>query len=267
MYTVTVEDTVLQELHRAAGNAGRPGVAIPSVDIGQVAERTGDRRAVEQSLLRLTSTGRIARVRRDLLVLPDAAGLLNVDLVDVVDAMAPRPYLITGGRALERFNLTDQHYFGVVVLVPTENRPLEYRGQTATFFRTDPENIWGWEDNEKPRYALPERALVDVVNHPRYGVSLARAIDALKIAVSRDPEFLDLLHAVVRRYGAGAKDHGSRSAARRVGLVLDRLFGRDASQPFLDLIGTNRTPTLLWPGGAPSGEVRYHLEGRGQRGD
>lgn len=255
MYTVTVEDTVLQELHRAAGNAGRPGVAVPSVDIDQVAERTGDRRAVEQSLLRLTSTGRIARVRRDLLVLPDAAGLLNVDLVDVVDAIAPRPYLITGGRALERFNLTDQHYFGVVVLVPTENRPLRYRGQTATFFRTDPTNIWGWENDDKPRYALPERALVDVINHPRYGVSLTQSISALKIAVAHDSEFLDRLHAAVRLYGAGPKGHGSRSAARRIGLVVDRLFGRDASQPFLELIGANRKPILLRSGGSSSGEV------------
>lgn len=256
MHTMTLEDLVLRELHRAAGNAGRPGISLPSVDLEEVIEQTGDRKATVDTLTRLIRTGRVARVRMNVLVLPDAAGLLNVDLVDVVDVIAPRPYLITGGRALERFNLTDQHYFGVVVLVPTENRPLRYRGQTATFLKTDPENIWGWEkDDDKPRYALPERALIDVINRPKYGVSLARAIDALKTAVSRDPEFLDRLHASVRRYGAGTREHGSRAAARRIGFVVDRLFGREASEPFLKLIGTSRRPTLLRPGGPPSEEV------------
>ncbi|MGY6501019.1 MAG: hypothetical protein ACXIVQ_09035 [Acidimicrobiales bacterium] len=132
---------------------------------------------------------------------------------------------------------------------------LQFRGQTARFFTTDPSNIWGWNPDAQPRYALPERALVDVLNHPRYGVSLTQALDALLQAASRDPAFLDRLLASVARYSSGARKHGSRSAARRVGLVIERLFGPEEAEPYRALIGANRSPVLLRPGGAPEGEL------------
>jgi predicted transcriptional regulator of viral defense system len=187
--------------------------------------------------------------------LPDTTGLLSVDLVDLVDAVAPQPYLITAGRALEHFDLTDQHSFGVVVLVTSAASALHFRGQSATFFKADPTNIWGWDPDTRPRYALPERAIVDVLNHPRYGVSLTQALDAIMRAASRDKLFLERLLAVVRRYGAGPRGHSSRTSARRVGLVVERLFGSDAAAPYLDLVGPNRTPILMRPGGSPSGPL------------
>jgi predicted transcriptional regulator of viral defense system len=199
----------------------------------------------------------VVRVRRDLLVLPDATGLLNVEIVDLVDAVAPQPYLITGGAALAHFALTDQHFFGLVILVPSEVAPLRYRGQTATFFKTDPTNIWGSDPEARPRYALPERAVVDALNHPRYGVSLTQVLDALLRAASRDSTFLGKLHSMVLRYGAGARGHNSRASARRVGLVVERLFGPAAADPYRGLIGTNRTPVLMRPGGTPTGPVDH----------
>jgi len=255
MYTMTIEDRVLRELHRAAVDAGRRGISIPSTDLDAVARRTGDRPAAEQALQRLLRAQRVVRVRRDLLVLPDATGLLNIDLVDLIDGVAPKPYLITGGAALEHFDLTDQHFFGLAVLVPTEVTELRFRGQTATFFTIDPTNIWGWKAEARPRYALPERALVDALNHPRYGVSLTHAADALLRAASRDAAFLDRLLAAVRRYSSGSRGHSSRASARRVGFVVERLFGAGAAAPYRDLLGTNRSPVLLRPGGSPSGAV------------
>jgi hypothetical protein len=44
-------------------------------------------------------------------VLPDATGRIDVGLADLIDVVAPQPYLITGGSALEYHNLTDQHFF------------------------------------------------------------------------------------------------------------------------------------------------------------
>ncbi len=255
LYGVTIEDLVLRELHRAALEAGRRGVAVPSVDLEAVARRTGDRTVAEQALKRLVQAQRVVRVRRDLLVLPDATGLLSIDMVDLVDAVAPHPYLITGGRALEHFDLTDQHFFGLAVLVPSEVTPLRYRGQTANFFKTDPTNIWGWEPEARPGYALPERALVDVLNHPRYGVSLTQAVDSLQRAASRDSGFLDRLLAAVVRYSAGSRGYSSRSSARRVGLVVERVFGADAAAPYRGHLGTNRAPVLLRPGGSSAGPV------------
>jgi hypothetical protein len=109
----------------------------------------------------------------------------------LIDAIASQPYLITGGRALEHHQLTDQHFFGVIVLAASRVQKLTYRGQSATFLLTDPANIWGWEEGVHPQYATAERAIIDVLNHPRYAVrrpvfprSSGRGSGALRIAVS-----------------------------------------------------------------------------------
>jgi predicted transcriptional regulator of viral defense system len=243
-----LDDQVLRELHRAALEAGRRGVAVPSVDLDAVAARTGSREAAQKAVQRLVRAGRIVRVRKDLLVLPDTTGLLGVDLVDLVDAVTPPPYLITGGRALEHHELTDQHFFGVIVLTPGGVRKLSFRAQSATFLRTDPANIWGGPDDARPRYALPERAIVDVLNHPRYGVSLTQALDALLAAAAKQPPFLDRLLDTVLRYNSPA-------AARRVGLVVERIFGPVRAEPYRGLIGANRAPVLLRAHGAADGPL------------
>lgn len=252
---MTIEDVALRELHRAAVQAGRRGIAVPSADLAAVARQTGGRLAAEKALTRLVQAKRVVRVRRDLLVLPDTTGLLGIDMVDLIDAIAPQPYLITAGGALEHFDLTDQLSFGLVVLVPSEATKLHYRGQTATFFKTDPTNIWGWEPDTRPHYAVPERAIVDVLNHPRFGVSLTQALNAITRAASQDTAFLDRLLSAVLRYSAGPRGHSSRTSARRVGLIVERLFGADAAAPYRELLGTNRTPILMRPGGPPFGSI------------
>ena len=77
---------------------------------------------------------------------------------------------------------------------------------------------------------FPERALVDAVSHPRYGVSLSMAVGALDRAAGLDPRFLGRLVGATRRYRSPA-------TARRIGLLVERLFGEEASAPFEGLIG------------------------------
>lgn len=90
--------------------------------------------------------------------------------------------------------------------------------------------------------------MVDVLNHPRYGVSLTLALDALLLATERGSDFLDrLLNTVVR--------FDSPAAARRVGLVVERLFGTEEAEPFRGLIGMNRAPVLLRAHGPASGPL------------
>lgn len=252
---MTIEDVVLRELHRAALEAGRRGIAVPSADLGAAIRKVGDRTVAEQALKRLVQAQRVVRVRRDLLVLPETTGLLNVELGDLIEVVAPEPYLITGGAAFEHWDLTDQHSFGVAVLTPIEITELRYRGQTASFFKTSAANIWGSGPGPGPCYASPERAIVDALNHPRYGVSLTQVLDILLRATAVEPAFLDRLYGAVQRYSAGARGHGSRSSARRAGLIVEQLFGREAAAPYRDLIGSNRAPILLRPGGSPSGSV------------
>lgn len=255
MYAVTNEDLVLRALHRSASEAGRPGIAIPSIDLEAAGLMVGGRVPAAEALRRLVDAGRVVRVRRDLVVLPDATGLLDVDMVDVVHAIAPQPYLITGGAALDRAGLTDQYSFGLTVLVPAELSLIRYRGQTARFFKTAPANIWGWEPRPGPQIASPERAVIDALNHRRHGVSLIQVVGVLTRSCEQDPAFLDRLLAAVVRYGAGERGHGARSSARRVGFLVDRIFGSAAAAPYLELIGANRSPVLLRQGGPSEGAV------------
>ena len=48
---------------------------------------------------------------------------------------------------------------------------------------------------------------------------------------------------------------GSPSAARRVGLVVERFFGAGAAAPYRGLIGDNRVPVLMRPRGRPDGAL------------
>src|ERR1700749_3623836 len=113
-----LEDRVLIELHRSANLAGRPGVALLSQDLRGADQLSGGRASSTKAVRRLAKAGKLVPVRRDLAILRDGTGLLMAELVDVIDAVAPRPYLITGGRALEQYDLTDQHFFTADVLVP-----------------------------------------------------------------------------------------------------------------------------------------------------
>lgn len=240
------DDLVLRELHRAAVDAGRRGIAIPSEDLAAVESVTSSRAVAHKTLQWLVQSGRIVRVRKDLLVLPDTTGHLVVDLVDLVDVVAQTPYLITAGRALEHHDLTDQHFFGIAVLTPHQVKTLSFRGQDAQFFQTSKGHIWGAARGSGPKYALPERAVIDALNHPRYGVSLTQAIDALLLATTRDASFLERLHAAVVRYDSPA-------VARRVGLVVERFIGPEAAEPYKSLIGENRLPVPMRPLGKQDG--------------
>ncbi len=125
---------------------------------------------------------------------------------------------------------------------------MQFRGQTAQFFQTNQEHIWGAVRGPGPRYALAGRAIVDALNHPRYGVSLTQAIDALLLATDRDARFLDRLYKTVVRYNSPA-------AARRVGLIVERFLGPEIAAPYKDLIGENRLPVLMRPRGGQGGEL------------
>jgi predicted transcriptional regulator of viral defense system len=243
---LSVQDRVLVELHRAATLAGRPGITVPSTDLNLGNRESGNRESTLKAISRLARAGRVTPVRKDLLVLPDTTGRVSVGIENLVDAVAPQPYLITGGRALEHHNLTDQHYFSIVVLVSTRVSPVIYRGERAVFVLRNEKHIWGGKGH--PHFATPERVIVDVLSSTRYDVAFSQVLTALSLAGQRDPKFLGRLVASARRFGSDA-------TARRVGLLVDQLFGPDAATPFRKLIGESRTPTLLRRGGRTDGPV------------
>jgi predicted transcriptional regulator of viral defense system len=79
-------------------------------------------------------------------------------------------------------------------------------------------------------------------------VSFSQAITALDRAGRRDGRFLVRLWRVVRRFDEDA-------TARRIGYVVDRLFGADAAEPFRSLIGERRAPVRLRTTGRDQGPV------------
>src|ERR1700749_1506093 len=113
-----VDDRVFRELHRASALQGRAGITLVSKDATRADRATGSRERTKQAIERLIAGGRAVRVRRDLLGLADATGLIAATLPELVDVVAPRPYLITGGAALEHHELIDQHFFELVALAP-----------------------------------------------------------------------------------------------------------------------------------------------------
>jgi predicted transcriptional regulator of viral defense system len=244
--TVTLEDRVLIDLHRAASLAGRPGIVVPSHDLEATSGRLSNQRA-RDALKRLVQSGRALSVRQDLVVLPDATGRVPIGVPELIEVVAPTLHLITGGRALEHHGLTDQHSFTVIVLVPRPVASFSFRGEKAVFLETRAARIWGWSRNG-PHYATPERAVLDAVSHPRYGVSLSMGIGSLHAAAERDPKFLSRLAEATRR-------DNSSTAARRVGLIVERIFGEDLAAPYLELIGSSRTPVVLRAGGQRTGPV------------
>lgn len=233
-------------MYRAATLAGRPSIVLPSRDLEDTSRQLGQQ-GVKDAVRRLKRSGRILSVRKNLVVLPEATGRVTVGLPEIIKVVAPSLHLITGGRALEESHLTDQHSFTVVVLVPAPVSGFSFRGEKATFLTADPARIWGWVTSG-PHYALPERAILDGVSHPRYGVSLPMALGALSGAIDRDPDFLSLLFDAARLYD-------STATSRRIGLLVGHLCGHDEAEPFRDLIGTSRTPVLLRPGGERKGQI------------
>lgn len=218
-------------LHRAAFLASRAGISVVSEDLDAVERKLGSRERAQGAIERLVRSERVAQVRRNLLVLPDATGSTTASLLELVDVITPRPYLITGGRALEEHGLTDQHHFAISVLVPRPTTPLAWRGETARFLLSESDRIWGGEPvaplgeaRPGPVIATPERAILDAISLTRYGVSLSQAIAALRQSLDADTGFSEKLFAAARRCG-------SASTARRSGLLLEMLAGSEAAEP------------------------------------
>jgi len=250
---LSMDDIALVELHRAAALSDRPGIAIISRDAPRVDAKTHSRKKTHGAISRLRRSGRVHQVRRDLIVLPDAAGVVRTTLAELIAAIAPRPYLITGGAALEAHGLTDQHFFETVVLVSTPIEQITWRGETTRFLLTSPDRIWSQPTGAaavaaEPLVAGAERALLDALHHSRYGVSLGQAVAALQTATDRDAAFPRKLFAATRRYG-------SASTARRAGFLVELLAGEAAAEPFQRLIGRRPGPTALRPHAPQDGEI------------
>jgi predicted transcriptional regulator of viral defense system len=236
-------------LSRSSRLAGRPGVAVLEADIGVLDEFTGSRTESRRLVGRLESDGRLQRVRRGAYVLVDSSGVVRVNLLDLIAALTPNPYLVTAGRALQFHELSDQHYRRVHVLAPSQQRTWSWRGDEVRYAQTEKSLRKATRTRStRARIALPERAIVDSITHPGWGVTLAQVVEAVDLMLGRDARFPDLLAAEV----VGRDSH---AAARRLGFLVARLAGEESARVFLPLLGESKAATPLLAGTGAVGPI------------
>lgn len=244
--------SVSVQLARQSSLAGRWPVVVED-DLEAIEPLTGSREASFAALRRLAQIGQLERVRRGTYVMRDETGVLRVDLFALVDAVTPAPYLITAGRALAAHDLSDQHFRTAVVLVANLRRNFDWRGDHVRYVVTESDRIWG-APRRGAQVASPERAILDSLSHPRWGVTFAQSVEALDLALARWPRFAARLATAAERYRNAA-------TARRLGFLITHLAGADAARPFEPLLGASRAATPLDPSGSKTGEydARWRL--------
>ena len=224
-------------LNRRALNAERHPVVRLDEDIEALDATTGSRRRSRDALRQLNRDGRLRRVRRGIYLLVAPTGSTDARVLPLIDTVTPRPYLITAGRALAELSLSDQHFFRVIVLTSHRLNDWSWQGDEVRYALVAPERIWGLSTPDGPQVALPERAILDCLANPRWGVSLAQAAEALDRAVPG--------HTSPERLAQAAERYGSPAVARRLGYLLELLHGPDAAEPLLPLRGRSHANVLL----------------------
>jgi predicted transcriptional regulator of viral defense system len=232
-------------LNRRAVDAGRHPVVRLDEDMEALDAATGSRRRSQDALRQLTRDGRVRRVRRGVYILVAPTGSTDARVLPLIDALTPRPYLITAGRSLAEFGLSDQHFFRAIVLTSHRLGDWSWQGNEVRYSLVAPERIWGFSTPDGPQIALPERAIVDCLANPRWGVTLAQTAEALDRAV---PD-----HTSAQRLTQAAERYGSAAAARRLGYLLELLHGPDAAVPLLPQRGRSHASVLLSSSGQDRG--------------
>lgn len=224
-------------LNRRALEAERHPVVRLDEDMQPLDAATGSRRRSQDALRQLTRDGRLRRVRRGLYLLVAPTGSTDARVLPLIDAVTPRPYLVTAGRALMEFSLSDQHFFRVIVLTSHRLNDWSWQGDEVSYAVVGPKRIWGQHTPNGPSLAGPERAILDCLANPRWGVSMTQTAEAIDRAIHgrTNPEQL----------ASAATRYGSAAAARRLGYLLELLHGPDAAAPLLPLRGHSHGHVLL----------------------
>jgi len=212
---------------------------------------TGSRVSSQALVFRLGQKGLLRQIKRGAYAVRPRSGTLVLSALDLVGPVGPDLHLLTAGRALAMHGLSDQAFRSLVVLVPVAQRGWEWQGERVKYVVQPPRRIWGGREVRAARtptiVARPERAILDSLSHPAWGVSLGQVVRALTLS-TRDPAFIERLAEATVRYDNAA-------AARRLGFIVSRLASTSAAAPFRVLRGGSRAATPLVPGGPQGGPI------------
>jgi predicted transcriptional regulator of viral defense system len=247
--TIPISERPLSErafvaLNRQASIAGRSPVVLLEEDYAALDAATGSRRRSQDALRQLRNDGRVRRVRRGVYLLVAPTGSTEARVLPLVDAVTLKPYLITAGRALAEFGLSDQHFFRIVVLTSHRLSDWSWQGDHVAYAVVPTERIWGC-GAQGPLIAAPERAILDCLAYPRWGVTIAQAAEAIDRAMPT--------RVGPARLAKAAKRYGSAAASRRLGYLVELLHGSAAAEPLLALKGRTNASVLLSSSGPKKG--------------
>lgn len=128
-----------------------------------------------------------------------------------------------------------------------------WQGDEVRYALIARERLWGARASDGPQVATPERAILDSLANPRWGVSVPQSAEAIDRAVP-DRTSPEALAQTAERYGSAA-------VARRLGYLLELLHGPDVAAPLLAMRGRSHAHVLLSPGGPDHGasDPRWRL--------
>ena len=175
-------------------------------------------------------------------------GTADVGIFQLVDAITPRPYLITAGRAFAEFGLTDQHFFRVVVLTPRELSGWRWQGDDVRYVRQPEERIWGLYTPNGPQVAVPQRAIMDCLAHPGWGVTIPQIAQAIDRGIRHG-------RAAPERLVEAATRYRSHAAAQRLGYLVETLHGANAAEALVRLRGSTHASVPLSGSGPNNGPI------------
>ena len=226
-------------LNRRVSTEDRYPVVLLDQDMAALDDATGGRRKSHDALRQLTADGRLRQVRRGTYVLGAPTGGTDARLLAIIDAVTPRPHLVTAGRALAETGLSDQHFFRVVVLASSRLAEWSWQGEEVHYVESVADRIWGELGPDGPAIARPERAILDCLADRRFGVSLPQTAEAIDRAVR--------IGMPMSRLATAARRYETAAVSRRLGFLVELLVGTAAAAPFLKLRGSSNKYVALSP--------------------
>lgn len=227
----------------------RAAVVIPD-DWPALTRACGDRKTATRAIEWLEQNGWLQPIRRGAWAVRSRTLTVAARTVDLIGDLSGSPHLVTGGYALALSGLSDQAYRTVIVATARRRRDWAWSGEQVHYVQLPDDRLWGGSIRRGSRttVAESERALLDSLAHPRWGVSLAHAVEALDRALSDREHFAERLAAATARYG-------NAQLARRVGYLVGLLAGEDEAKLFRALRGRSNAAALLAVGAGRQGPV------------
>jgi predicted transcriptional regulator of viral defense system len=244
------ESPLAAKLLARLDRAGQQTMVLPR-DAALIDEITGDRTRSLNLLSRMTESGFLRRVRKGAYVARSRAGTIGVTPLQLVGELSPPRHMLTAGRALTLQGVSDQVHRRMIVLVARQTTDWEWMGDRVQYAKVLHKSIWGGaplpQGPHKTIVASSQRAIVDSLAQPGWGVSLFEVVKALRAGLASD-RFTDLLASTAARYD-------NASVSRRLGLLVERLGGSRKSDSFLPIRGSSHSVVLLRPGYNASGPI------------